>query len=281
MISASAHNARENARATDGTFGCQARSEPEVAIPAPAAESGEVGVLTGRRADAAAVFLAAKHTYMLANRDLAAARLRAEFPWATLAVFTRSWDDLEDRIVLSELIGPDDTFDLEDDQARAAALSPEQVSALAEARTLIQDMGGDVSSYLDLPDQDHDGWHEYDLDLAAAPAPEDAYQQVTGALDLAGRDRLYNTLSETDGRMASMVDTTEIAYQITDGHLQDTDPDLADALIAKHGSAQAAAEAIADSDGWFAFREEVADDLHERVKDAIAESATALLKGDA
>lgn len=226
------------------------------------------------------MFAAVQTAYHQACHDEAVAQIRARFPWATRAVFTRSWTDPEDQLSLDQLIGGDQVLEL-DMFPYPAELPAEQVQALQTARARVCELGSEVTAYLDLPDDEHDGWYEYDLDLTAAPGQRDPFAAVLDQLSVTDRANLDGALSERDGRMASMVDTTEIAYQITEGHLQETDPDLAEALIATHGTAQAAAEAIADSDAWFAFREEVADDLHERVKDAIAQAGAATLREDA
>ncbi|WP_433673928.1 hypothetical protein [Microbacterium gorillae] len=265
-----------------GRFAVKRNTAPTEGLTAEPAHPG-LDAFTRQREAAASMYLSARNTYFLANRDAARVALREQFPWATTAVFTRAWEDPEDRIVLSQLLGANRELDLEDDDSWerfAETASREQISALDNARRWVQEMGDEVSAYVEPSDEDHEGWHEYDLDLSATFALVDAGGYTVDQLDEQERDDLYFQLSERDGRMPSIVSASEIAYQLTDGDIAQTVPELAAALVAEYGDEKKAAKAIAGSSSWFTFRETIGDHLHEKVNDAISNAGWALLRAE-
>jgi len=271
-ISASAESAREASREADGRFGSQAHTSPEISLGTAGAGSSTENA----RQRAAALFSAAQTEYHRANVAAATEKLRGQFPWAGTAVFTRAWDDPEGAIQLSQLIGADDVLDLEDDP-RAANLTRDQIGAADDALRWIGELGPEVSAYLEEGEVSHDGWYEYQLDLTKAldrTRPEASFVDM---LDEHGRNLLDAELSERDGRLVSVVDLGEIDYQLTEGFLAEDHPEVTAALVSKYGTARAAAEAIADSDQWFQFREELADEVSERVRTAIHDAGAKLL----
>jgi hypothetical protein len=108
-INADAASARENARASDGTFGSQAHSTPEVAIaPAPAGEPSAREV----RGPVEEAFLAgiAKGVY---DNDLAGSAVRAAgqrlYPNAQALVFEMNYTDEGEFLCFDTVTGPADS----------------------------------------------------------------------------------------------------------------------------------------------------------------------------
>lgn len=227
-ISASAESAREASREADGRFGSQAHTSPEISLGTAGAGSSTENA----RHRAAVLFSAAQTEYHRANVAAATQKLRTQFPWAGTAVFTRAWDDPEEAIQLSQLIGADDVLDFEDDP-RTANLTRDQIATAADARRSIGELGPEVSAYLEEDEVSHDGWYEYQLDLTKAldrTRPEASFVDM---LDEHGRNLLDAELSERDGRLVSVADLGEIDYQLTEGFLGCELSETAIALVAK------------------------------------------------
>lgn len=270
----------QHSRDNAGKFTEMAGSEQADVLTAPNPVAAfDAGAFQVQRSKAAALFVAAQTAYHQTNRDAAAAVLRAHFPWATTAVFAQGkWANLEHQIVLTRLLGAEQELDFYGDGATewGEKATHGQLVALNDARVWIGQMGENISAHLD-PGDDRDGWHEHRLSLADGPTPDKAAGSFIDQLEETSRNEMYFELSERDGRLPSIVDTREIVYQLEEGFVQDMSPNLAEAIVTKFGSVEAAAQAISDSGAWYGEREEIATRLQTEMPFAIRRAATAVL----
>lgn len=104
----------------------------------------------------------------------ARALLTQAFPSHSLAVFARSRDEDEAKLIqlVSSTEGVDDLELTE--EAVYDALSPEQKHAFNEADSAIALIGDDddLWGHLEAPDEEHDDWYEFDLYLGGAEQAE-------------------------------------------------------------------------------------------------------------
>lgn len=236
-------------------------------------------VITNQQRVAETFAAAARQAHVEANRAAAAAVLREQFPWATTATFTHEWDALEGQYSLRQLRGPDRSIDIEEDESEVAAMSAEQISALNDARRWVGQMGSDAGEQLPSSGEAFDGADSVDLDLTNPPASQNPVARLLDQLGLGDRDGLAELVTDMDGRLGSLVSTSEIEYQLTEGDIAQTDPELAEALAREYGDHSAASVAIAGSGAWSAFRETVNDDLHKSIDGAISDAGWALVNG--
>lgn len=220
-------------------------------------EASAESIMKERRA-AASVYLAARNAYFQANRDAAVATLRSRYPGGHLAIFTRNWD--EDQVRLHQILGDEDIDFTVDSEWEG--LTVEQRDAYRDASTWVREMGEDLSSFVPTSDEEHDGWYEYQLDLTVQPELPDVTQDLLDHLTPADRSRLDSRLSEMDGRMVSTIDTNEIAHQLREGIIGETEPELVEALQSEFGTLDAAAVEIAKTAAWDELRDDV--DIHVR-----------------
>lgn len=227
---------------------------------------------------AAGLFEAAKHTYMQANAASAAAQLRAAFPGAAMAIFSRDWEDDETQIRLAHILGEglDDDIDF-DESVDPDWLTPAQANAVQQARRLVREMGPDVSAYLEDSETDHVGWEEYILPLADEPDAVDTAGALVDSIEATQRSALDSALSDRDGRLISSIDTGEVAYQLWEGRVYDESPELGERLLAKFGSEEAAATAIAETTAYERFRDDIDWTVRERMSDALPAAAAEAL----
>lgn len=183
-----------------GQFAGRVNSAPSESLTAASPSAASLDAFAVQRQAAESMYLSAKNTYFLANRDAAAVALREQFPWATEVVFSRSWDEPDDQIVIAQLIGPDRTIAIEEDDSAAEDQSKEQIAALDNARKWIAELGDRVTDYLDGDGEEHDGRDGYVLDLSRSPVLQNASAFTVDQLDESERDELYHLLSERDDR---------------------------------------------------------------------------------
>lgn len=128
-------------------------------------KSRDIAQIDAEREDAEKVLAEAKTAADALRAEHAAAALRQAFPQHTLAVFTRAWDEDGPKLyqLLSSQEGVDD-IDLEEDGEK---LTREQLVACSVADRAIRLIGSDdeIYEHLDLPDEEHQDWTEFDLSL--------------------------------------------------------------------------------------------------------------------
>ncbi|MBN9214823.1 MAG: hypothetical protein J0J04_08535 [Microbacterium sp.] len=255
--------------ANAGQFATKTNTAPTGTL---ASAGASTATLLEERATAAALHLAARDAYLRANKAAAIATLREQFPDASLVIFSRSLD--EDEVKLHQILGNTD-YDLTeiDDYNRLTAA---QKDAYQSAQVWIQEMGDDVGTYIDEGGEDHDGWYEYQLDLSEQPFATSPVEKIVDQVSAAERSKLDTALSERDGRMISTVDTNEITYQLDEGLLAETDPDVVARLETQFGSLDSAARNIANTHAWSGLREDVDGYVRNHMFDAIVRAADEL-----
>lgn len=209
-----------------------------------------IEVLRQRQAEAERLRDAADRVHAEASVAAATGILRQAFPNATMAVFSRDWDEPEEDIRLIQILGEPDV-EAAPDQAK----SPEQYEAWWAAHGLISGISIDQRDLIAGDGEEHNGWDEFQLDLTSAAKHVEPARHLVNALDAPTRRAIDSELSGTEGRMYSTVDNAEIKYQLTEADVFEDYPDEAARAIAVFGSADAAAEAIGDSEAWEGFRD--------------------------
>jgi|GEM_PF-5179395 len=265
-------------RALDGKFTDRTNSEPVSQLQRPLpADTASMDALIRRQREAEALLFAAKAAAHAANRDLAGAYLRRAFPWAEGATFAASWDEgIAGGVRLSNVYGPDQHIDFDDDvdwREWCMSADASQTDDIEKAKVAVTSLGEEVFTYLEFADGNGESLHTLDLTETHPPV------NLVGQLDRDARGNLYASLSDMDGRLPSMVSTSEFEYQLTEGAIATEEPEMAAALITEYGSAEKAAEAIAESEAWFQQREAIGDRIHNELDDAIHAAAVAALKG--
>lgn len=148
------------------------------------------------RKQAAGIRAAAQDAYFQTSMAAAIATLQDQFPWARTAVFTRGWDEPEDRIVLAQLLSADRDFDMEEDGEQ---LSTDQMISAGNVSAWVSEFAGNVTRYLEVGENEHDGWYEYTLDLTEKPSERNPLAAMADAMTERDRDELTMRMDQAAG----------------------------------------------------------------------------------